>query len=257
MKVFKIGGNVTDNPEALAVFLKDFSRIAGAKILVHGGGREATELSRALGLQTTKINGRRVTDAATLDVCTMVYAGLVNKRIVSGLQALGCDAIGMAGCDAAVITSVRRPAQPVDFGYVGDVSADCVDARRLVAMTDAGLIPVLCAITADVHGRLLNSNADSVASAVACACAGEAPTELIYCFDMPGVLADINDPTSVIAEITPDNYAQLRQEGMVSDGMLPKIDTALAAVRAGVRSVTIRGASGLLQPSGTTIALDK
>lgn len=255
MKVFKIGGNVTDKPEALQAFLEDFRRIAGAKILVHGGGREATELSAALGLETKKIDGRRVTDADTLRVCTMVYAGLVNKRIVSGLQAMGCDAIGMAGCDAAVITSVRRPARPVDFGYVGDVSADSVDARRLLALTDAGLVPVLCAITCDNTGQLLNSNADSVASAVACACAGEVPTELIYCFDQPGVLADIADPGSVITEITPENYTQLRESGAVSDGMLPKIDTALAAVRAGVRSVTIRGAANLLQPSGTTISL--
>lgn len=254
IKVVKIGGNVVNDPEALKMFLSDFARLEKPKILVHGGGREATRLSAALGIETCMIDGRRVTDRETLDVVTMVYAGLVNKRIVSQLQALGCDCIGLTGADADVIRAVRRPAQPVDFGYVGDILADSVSESVIAMLLKSDIVPVFCAITHDGHGQLLNCNADTVAQAVACAASRITATDLIYCFEKPGVLADPADDSSVIPEITPANYLQLKECGAVSGGMIPKIDNAFAAIANGVRHVIIKSASSLLAPmSGTTI----
>ncbi len=254
IKIVKIGGNVVNNPEALDAFLEAFVKIPGRKILVHGGGREATRLSSALGIETTIIDGRRVTDRNTLDVVTMVYAGLVNKRIVASLQALGCDAIGLSGADANVIHATRRPAKPVDFGYVGDIADGDVSESVITMMLHNHITPVFCAITHDGNGQLLNCNADTVASAVACAAARIQPAHLIYCFEKRGVLADAADDNSVIPLITSLNYASLRESGAVSGGMIPKIDNAFAAIRRGVKSVTIKSASELLDAeAGTTI----
>jgi len=254
IKIVKIGGNVVNNPDTLDAFLKEFVKIPGHKILVHGGGREATRLSSALGIETTMIDGRRVTDRNTLDVVTMVYAGLVNKRIVASLQALGCDAIGLSGADANVIRATRRPAKPVDFGYVGDIADDNVSESVITMMLHNHITPVFCAITHDGNGQLLNCNADTVASAVACAAARIQPARLIYCFEKRGVLADAADDNSVIPFITSLNYTSLRESGVVSGGMIPKIDNAFAAIRRGVKSVTIKSASELLDAeAGTTI----
>jgi acetylglutamate kinase len=249
--VVKVGGNVVDNPALLARFVKDFAALPGQKILVHGGGKEATRLSAALGIETKMIEGRRVTDRETLDVVTMVYAGLVNKRIVAALQAAGCNAIGLSGADAGVITSVRRAPNPVDYGYVGDISR--VDSTQLAAMLAAGMVPVFCAITHDGAGTLLNSNADGVASAVAVAASTVAPTTLVYCFEMPGVMRDVADPTSVIPRISREVYSQLRADGVVNKGMIPKIDNAFRAVESGVESVVIKSAENLCGDIGTTI----
>lgn len=252
--VVKIGGNVVDDPVALAAFLDDFARLRGPKILVHGGGREATRLSSALDIPTTMIEGRRVTTADTLDVVTMVYAGLINKRIVSALQARGCNALGLSGADADIITASRRPAAPVDYGYVGDIAPEGVSSSTLAALLQAGLTPVICAIMHDGAGQLLNCNADTVAQSVAVGASRIAPTTLVYCFEMPGVLADVADSSSVIPVITPGNFAELRASGAVSGGMLPKITNALTAVSQGVSSVSIRQASALLDSAaGTTI----
>ena len=249
--VVKIGGNVIDDAAALTRFLKEFAALPGRKILVHGGGKLATRLAERLELKVRMVEGRRITDKGMLDVVTMVYAGLANKQIVAGLQAAGCNAIGLSGADANIITARRRPPEPIDFGFVGDIER--VDARRLASLLDAGLTPVFSAIMHDGGGTLLNCNADSVASAVALGAARLAPTDLVYCFEKRGVLRNPDDEESVIAEITPDDFAALRAEGVVSKGMLPKIENALKAVAEGVRSVVIRSAGNLAEPSGTVI----
>ncbi len=251
--VVKIGGNVIDNPEALSSFISDFTKLNGPKILVHGGGKEATRLSSALGIETKMIDGRRVTDRETLDIVTMVYAGLINKRIVAMLQAADCNAIGLCGADGDIIPANRRNPLPVDYGFVGDINPDKINAKLINRLLDDDICPVFCAITHDHNGSLLNSNADSVASAIAIAVSSFAPCRLIFCFEKPGVMADINDPQSVIPSITPDNYSSLREDGTINSGMIPKIDNALAATRAGVGSVIIKHAAQLLEASGTTI----
>lgn len=257
IKVIKIGGNVVNNPEALDSFLEKFTSISGPKILVHGGGKEATALSKALGIETKMVNGRRVTDKDTLDVVTMVYAGLINKRIVAHLQALGCDAIGLSGADADVIAATRRPANPIDFGYVGDIAAENVSEHVISMFLSQSITPVFCAITHDRKGGLLNCNADSIASNVAVASARIMPTTLTFCFEKPGVLADAEDDSTVIPAINHKNVGALTSDGTLSGGMLPKIENALAAIDAGVKCVTIKSAEDLLDTAaGTKITIE-
>lgn len=256
INVVKIGGNVIDNPAALAAFLDDFAAMPSPKILVHGGGKEATRLCSRLGIQTTMIDGRRVTDSDTLEVVTMVYAGLINKRIVALLQARGVNALGLCGADANLIPAKRRNPEPIDYGFVGDI--DVANSSALSAFLDAGLTPVVCAITRSVNpteGLLLNSNADSVACAVASAAAVIGPTVMHYCFEMPGVMTDINDVTSVIPEITAEKFVELKNSGVVHSGMIPKITGALKACRAGVQAVIIKSSAALNTDSGTIVKL--
>lgn len=254
LNIVKIGGNVVDDPSALQAFLTDFAHMEGRKILVHGGGKEATRLSKSMGIETTMINGRRVTDRATLDVVTMVYAGLINKRIVSTLQSLGCDAIGLTGADGNAIEATRRNPIPTDYGYVGDITPAGINTRLITMLTNNGLTPIFCAINHDKHGQLLNCNADSVAAALAKGLAQAYNVDLTYCFELPGVLADINDPNSVVSRITAADREQLIATGVVGGGMIPKIDNALDAVAAGVSHVVIKQAACLLDASaGTTI----
>ena len=231
--VMKIGGNVIDNPEALKAFLAEFTAVEGPKILVHGGGKLATRLAERLELKVQMVDGRRITDKGTLDVVTMVYAGLVNKQIVAGLQALGCNAIGLSGADGNAVTAHRRAPQPIDYGFVGDI--DRVDSALLQRLLEGGLVPVFSAIMHDGRGTLLNCNADSVASAVALGAAAVAPK------------------SSVIPEITAESYPPLKADGTVSKGMIPKIENALKAVEQGVRSVTIRSSAHLADGIGTVI----
>ena len=247
--VVKIGGNVIDSPEATARFVEAFAALEGPKLLVHGGGKLATRLAAQLGIESRMVDGRRITDRETLDVVTMVYAGLINKRLVAALSAAGCRAIGLSGADGDAVTSVRRAAGAVDYGYVGDIAEGGVNVELLRTLLDAGLTPVFSAITCDGRGTLLNTNADSVASAAS----RIAPTQLVFCFEKAGVLRDVEDERSVIAEITPDTYAALRAEGAISAGMLPKIDGALRAVASGVESVVIKQAEALLDAGGTMI----
>lgn len=253
IKVIKIGGNVVDNPEALARFISDFAQIPGCKVLVHGGGKEATRMSAAMGIETKMIDGRRVTDRATLDVVTMVYAGLINKRIVAALQAAGCNAIGLTGADGCAVKATRRNPEPIDYGYVGDIVPEGVDASFIIDLCRKGIVPVFCAIMHDGNGTLLNCNADSVASAVAKGLAREANVDLVFCFEKNGVLRDVDDPDSVIDEITAVTYPVLRSDGVVSKGMIPKIDNALAAVAYGVRSVRICHSDDVTRDCGTVI----
>lgn len=249
--VVKIGGNVIDDDAALAQFIRDFAALPGPKMLVHGGGRAATRLAERLGLEVRMVEGRRITDAAMMEVAAMVYAGAVNKRIVAGLQAAGCDAIGLSGADAGVVTARRRPPQPIDFGYVGDIER--VAAGRLQLLLDAGLTPVFSAVMHDGAGTLLNCNADGVASALAVAAAEFASSRLVYCFERAGVLRDAGDETTVIPEITGESFAALKADGTISGGMIPKVDNALRAVAQGVHSVTIKRADALCDDAAGTV----
>ena len=249
--VVKIGGNVIDDPAALRGFLADFASLPGAKILVHGGGKLATRLAQKLELQVQMVDGRRITDKGTLDIVTMVYAGLVNKQLVAGLQAAGCNALGLSGADGNAVMARRRAPEPIDYGFVGDIEK--VDSRLLGRLLEAGVTPVFCAIMHDGQGTLLNCNADSVASAVALGAAEIAPTDLVFCFEKAGVLRNPDDDTSLIREITAATYPPLKADGVVSKGMIPKIENALKAVEKGVRSVTIRSSENLSNGIGTVI----
>ena len=249
--VVKIGGNVIDDPAVLKRFIADFAAMPGPKILVHGGGKVATRLAERLELKVQMVDGRRITDKGTLAVVTMVYAGLVNKQLVASLQAEGCNALGMSGADGNAVTARRRAPQPIDYGFVGDIEK--VDSRLLGRLLETGVTPVFCAIMHDGQGTLLNCNADSVASAIALGAAQIAPAELVFCFEKSGVLRNPDDETTLIREITVGSYAVLKAEGVVSKGMIPKIENALKAVANGVRSVTIKHSDNLANDTGTVI----
>jgi acetylglutamate kinase len=238
--VVKIGGNVIDNPDNLTFFLKQFAALSGSKILVHGGGKLATKLSAKLDVPTKMIDGRRVTDAQTIEIVTMVYAGLINKTITAQLQSLGCNAAGLSGADAGLIKAVKRSPEPVDFGFVGDIPDDGVNAEQLTNLIDLGLVPVFCSITADKYGTLLNCNADTIAQCLAVAAAHHSSVKLIYCFEKQGLLSDVNDDNSVIPLITSENCEKLKREGVISAGMIPKVDNAFKALNTGVKEVIIK-----------------
>ncbi len=249
--VVKIGGNVIDDPAALKRFVAEFAALPGAKILVHGGGKVATRLAGKLELEVRMVEGRRITDKGMLDVVTMVYAGLLNKQIVAALQAAGCNAMGLSGADGNAVTARRRSPEPIDYGFVGDIER--VDAGLLRRLFEGGITPVFSAIMHDGRGTLLNCNADSVASAVALGAAEVAPTELVFCFEKAGVLRNADDETSLIPRITAESYAELKASGVVSRGMIPKIENALKAVDNGVRRVVIKHAANLSNDLGTAI----
>lgn len=243
--VIKVGGNIIDHEESLALFLKDLAGISPHKILVHGGGKIATEISKGLGIEAQMIEGRRVTDAETLKIVTMVYGGLINKNIVSKLQALSCNAIGLTGVDANIILSEKRPLKKgVDYGFVADVKK--VSPEPLIAMLGAGLTPVMAPLSHDGHGNVLNTNADTVASCLAVALSEMYEVQLVYCFELKGVLSDFENKDSVIPQITPEYYLQLKEEGVISKGMIPKLDNSFDAINKGVDSVLICQADDLL-----------
>ena len=251
MPVPQISTPSAHSPEATARFVEAFAALEGPKLLVHGGGKLATRLAAQLGIESRMVDGRRITDRETLDVVTMVYAGLINKRLVAALSAAGCRAIGLSGADGNAVTARRRSPQPVDYGFVGDIER--VDSALLRRLLEDGMAPVFSAIMHDGKGTLLNCNADSVASAVALGAAEIAPTDLVFCFEKAGVLRNPDDDTSLIREITAATYPPLKADGVVSKGMIPKIENALKAVEKGVRSVTIRSSENLSNGIGTVI----
>ncbi len=253
IKVVKIGGNVIDNEVAFAAFMERFAALEGKKILVHGGGKIATRFAKEMGVETQMIEGRRVTDKAMLDIVTMTYAGLINKQVIATLQKNGCNAIGLSGADGNAIKATKRPANPIDFGYVGDIDPANVNSSLLEVLLSSGITPVFSAIMHNGEGDLLNCNADTVASSVALGASRIAETELIYCFEKRGVLRDINDENSVIELVTPENYPELKANKIIADGMIPKIDNALKAVAQGVTKVCIKHSDELLEQSGTSI----
>jgi acetylglutamate kinase len=253
IRVVKIGGNVIDDEQTLCRFLDLFVQLPSPKVLVHGGGKLATRLCEQLDIKTQMIDGRRVTNKETLDVVTMVYAGLVNKHIVAMLQARGQQAIGLSGADANLIPAHKRPAEPIDYGFVGDIEQEGVNVPFLKSLLEQGITPVVCPLTHDRQGSMLNTNADSIASAIAVAASQIDETQLVYCFEKQGVLRDVDDPESVIPLIQAENYEQLKADGIISKGMLPKIASSLKAIENGVGSVVIKHADNLLENKGTTI----
>ncbi len=253
--VIKIGGNVIDNEENLLRFIKAFASIKGKKILVHGGGKLATTMAASLGIEQQMVDGRRITDAATLRIVTMVYAGLVNKTIVSLLQAAGCNAFGLCGADGNAILAHKRKAdsdigrKDTDYGFAGDI--DAVSSNALGALLDSGYCPVMAPITHDGNGQLLNTNADTIASAVASAMGAQCNTHLVYCFEKSGVLLNVNDEQSVIPKIDPSLYEDLKADGKLFAGMLPKIDNAFASLHSGVKTVLIGHADDIVKNTST------
>ena len=252
--IVKIGGNVIDSADNLSRFLDSFVLLPSPKVLVHGGGKLATRLCEQLGIETKMIDGRRITDRQTLDVVTMVYAGLVNKQIVAALQARGCTAIGLSGADANLLPARRRPAEPIDYGFVGDIEQPKVNATFLASLLRQGVTPVVCPLTHDQQGSMLNTNADSIACAVAIAAAQADTAELTFCFEQPGVMRDIDDPTSLIAHIDIDSYRHLLADSVITKGMLPKLSACFRAIDSGVTTVRIKHADNLLNDIGTVIS---
>ncbi len=251
LKVIKIGGHVVDSPDALSALLDEFAALEGKKILVHGGGKVATKISAALGIETKMVDGRRITDQATVEVVTMVYAGGINKGIVAQLHARGVKAWGVCGADALIIPAEKRPVKDIDYGFVGDVKVDEINTEALSMLIEAGYSVVVAPITIDNEGQLLNTNADTIAQSVAVAMSADYDVELVYLFEKKGVLSDVDDPNSVIKLISEENYAELKSDGKIFDGMIPKIDNALLALKSGVSSVRI--CNSVCDGAGTTI----
>jgi acetylglutamate kinase len=253
--VIKIGGNIIDDEGKLASFLESFAAIREKKILVHGGGKLATKLAAQLGIQQEMVEGRRITDAETLKVVSMVYAGLINKNIVAQLQAAGCNAIGLSGADGNVILSHKRIVKDLDYGFAGDV--DEVNSSFLHTLLQQEISPVLCPITHDKKGQLLNTNADTIAQETAKALGVLYQVNLVYSFEKAGVLSDAEDEQSVIAVFDRTKYTDLKNKGLVFAGMIPKLDNAFAALDSGVGKVIIGKAENLAQlitgDSGTSI----
>lgn len=254
LTILKVGGKIVENSESLNSLLKDFAAVEGKKLLVHGGGRSATQMAARLGVETKMVDGRRITDEAMLEVVTMVYGGLVNKRIVAGLQALGIDAVGLTGADMNIVLSDKRKVSAVDYGWVGDVKR--VNAEAVATLIESGCCPVVAPLTHDGCGHMLNTNADTMAGEMAKAMAAHYDVTLMFCFEKPGVLADENDDSSLIPTITPAVLDDLKRRGVVSGGMIPKLDNAIACVSAGVESVVITQADRIADPyAGTKICL--
>ena len=247
LNIIKVGGGVVEDATSLASLLEQFAVLQGRKVLVHGGGRLATAMASSLGIESRMVGGRRITDEKMLQVVTMVYGGLVNKSIVAGLQAKGVKAIGLTGADGDVIRSHKRPLkrvkmddgteQMVDFGYVGDV--DKVDALLLKQLIEGGTVPVVAPLTHDGEGHILNTNADTIAGSVACALAEHYDVTLTFCFEKAGVLRDADDDGSVIPLINEEQFQQLTAEGIISGGMIPKVECCIEAIRLGTKKVTI------------------
>lgn len=242
--IIKIGGNVIDDPGQIDFFLEAFSGIEGKKILVHGGGKIATAIGEKLGIKSNYIDGRRVTDDETIDLVTMVYGGLVNKKIVARLQSMDCNAIGISGADADLLPAQKRAVKEIDFGWVGDIG-DNINSQTWKLFLENGLTPVVAPLTHDNSGHLLNTNADTIASVIAVSLSSHYETTLIYCFEKNGVLLNVNDENSVVKNLSINKYRQLKESKALFAGILPKIDNAFDAVHKGVKEVVIGNSSQL------------
>lgn len=251
LTIIKVGGKIVEQEKSLNQLLKDFAEIPGLKMLVHGGGRSATALATRMGVETQMIDGRRVTDKEMLEIVIMVYGGLVNKKIVAGLQAIGIDALGLTGADLNAIRSERRPANPIDYGFVGDVKE--VNAEMLASILSMQIVPVMAPLTHDGEGQMLNTNADTIAGETAKGLADKFDVTLIYCFEKKGVLRDENDDLSVIPSINKNDFAELVSTKIVSGGMIPKLTNAFEAIDKGVKEVIITQANDIQGLEGTRI----
>ena len=253
LTIIKVGGKIVEDEASLQSLLSDFARIEGYKILVHGGGRSATQVAERLGIESRMVDGRRITDSETLKVVTMVYGGLVNKNIVAKLQAIGVDAVGLTGADMNIILSDKRPVKDVDYGYVGDVKA--VSTEKLYTLLKHDIVPVLAPLTHDGNGNMLNTNADTIAADTAKALSASFAVDLVYCFEKSGVLMDQDDEASVIEEIDKEKFDRLVTEGVIAGGMIPKLQNAFASIDAGVKNVIITRADNIVkQGSGTKVS---
>lgn len=252
LTVIKIGGNVIDNQELCSQFLQDFAAIDSLKILVHGGGKIATQIAEKLGIETVMVEGRRITDKATLDVVTMVYGGLVNKNLVAKLQSIGTNAIGLTGADGGVILSKKRPVAAIDYGFVGDIEK--VDNTFITSMLANNIVPVFAPLTYCKEGDLLNTNADTQAQAIAVAMSQEFEVSLVYCFEKKGVLSNPENDDSVIEHLNPEKYEKYKSEGVIYQGMIPKLDNAFKALKDGVKQVIICHAAEVKQAVNEGIA---
>lgn len=237
LKIIKVGGNIIDNEAALEKFLSQFSTVKGPKILVHGGGKLATQMAKDMDVAVNMVNGRRITDAATLDIITMVYAGKINKNVVAKLQGNNCNAVGFTGADGNTILSVKRPVKKIDYGFVGDVKK--VNTKVIRVLLENNIVPVFCAITHDKNGNLLNTNADTIASELAIGLSRVYKTELVYCFEKNGVLLSVDDDESVIDYMDTGTYETLKIRDTFADGMLPKLENCFYALEEGVSKVII------------------
>lgn len=251
LTVIKVGGKIVEEPATLKQLLEDFSKLEGHKVLVHGGGRSATKIATQLGIESKMVDGRRITDKATLDVVTMVYGGLVNKHIVAGLQACGVNALGLTGADMNIIRSEKRPVKDVDYGFVGDVKE--VNSEILASLIQQGVVPVLAPLTHDGEGNMLNTNADTIAASAAKALSKHFDVTLMYCFEKAGVLQNEHDDDSIIPHINNAEFKDLVASGVIQGGMIPKLENAFDAIEAGVRSVVITKADALEAGKGTAI----
>ncbi|TGE23449.1 acetylglutamate kinase [Hymenobacter metallicola] len=253
LKIFKIGGGIIDDAAQLQQFLRELAKLDNKIMLVHGGGKGASQMLQDLGIEPRMVQGRRITDAATLDIVTMFYAGKTNKQVVAGLQQYGVNALGLSGADGNGIRASKRPVKEIDYGFVGDIDEQSVNTELLQRLLTAGLTPVFCAITHDGNGQLLNTNADTIASSLARALSPFYQVELHFCFEKDGVLADVADEASVIPQITPGQYQELKASGAIAAGMVPKLDNAFAALEAGVERVVIENALKINQPVKTIL----
>ena len=249
VSIVKIGGAFLETPGLVDAFTQAFASLEGPKVLVHGGGQRASELSTRLGIEPRMVDGRRITDGPSLEVAVMVYGGWANKTLVARLQALGCPALGVSGADADLIRAHKRPVGAIDYGFVGDVES--VNLPALKALLGAGFVPVFCALTHDGNGQLLNTNADTIAAELAIALGAEFESHLYYCFEKEGVLRDVNDPGSVIRKIDPAAYERLKEGQVIAAGMLPKLHNCFQSLRRGVGRVFI-GPPSLLTPQRET-----
>jgi acetylglutamate kinase len=248
--IVKIGGDLLDDQDKFLSFLHAFSSVEGQRILVHGGGKAASRLMKKLDIPVKYHEGRRITDEAAMEVVTMVYAGLINKNLVGQLQSIGVNAIGMAGCDGDLIQAHKRIVNDIDYGYAGDI--DHINTRIVTQFLEKGLVPAICPITHDGAGQLLNTNADTIASAIASSLSSDYKVGLHYCFGIKGVMEDINDTDSLLEELNEKEFEALQSSGNIADGMIPKLSNAFAAIKSGVQEITIGDHIHFIQSSGFT-----
>jgi acetylglutamate kinase len=253
LTLIKIGGGVLENQSEMLQFFDQFAAIKGNKILVHGGGREATKMMERLGIPAKMVEGRRITDVETLEIVTMVYGGLINKRTVALLQARGCNAIGLTGADAGIVLAHKRPVKELDYGFVGDVEK--VDEIAIKKLVDSGFVPIIAPLTYCKEGFMLNTNADTMASEIAIALSSEFEVSLVFCFEKAGVLSNADDETSVIVEINKDSYKNLKTNGIITEGMIPKLDNSFRALEKGVTEIRITSSKAVNEYSGTVLSL--
>lgn len=255
LNIIKIGGSIANDETRLTAFLNTFAELPYPKILVHGGGSAASDLCTQLGIPVKMEQGRRITDKPALDVAVMVYAGLINKTIVAELQKRSCNALGLSGADLNIIPAQKRKHPTVDYGFVGDITPTDINTFFIQRLLDEQVVPVFPAITHDGNGQLLNTNADSIASALTVALSKKYTTHLTYCFEKKGVLEDVEDEESWIDLIDEKKYKQLKKDGIINEGMIPKLDTAFEALNQGVNHVHIKHADNLLNETGTELTL--